>query len=236
VKKLFIILPIITCTACSSISQRDDGSESIIFSEQTISETISEKSSNLPATEARSVDPTTAYSTTAYSTRSSGEIIHTAMSAIDSPTSLSTTRQQLRADPQWNALANEVVYCLQALSVEYSIENSFDDSLDSSIQAREFKKQSFYVAKLENTDSELKAFRSMVMTKLVQNGFRVTFSAKNAYYLKYDIINNGLDDDLVVRVAVINGDKVMTKSRELASSVKSSKREEILRLVRNHKF
>jgi len=224
VKKLFIILPIITCTACSSISttQLNDKDNSIIFSEQTTSEQIS----NLSVTEARSTD----------STRNSEEIIHTAMSAIDSPTSLSTTRQQLRADPQWNALANEVVYCLQALSVENSIENLFDDSLDNLTQVKEFKKQSFYIAKLENPDSKLKAFRSMVMTKLVQNGFRVTFNAKNAYYLKYDIINNGLDDDLVVRVAVINGDRVMTKSRELATSVNFRKREEILRIVRNHKF
>lgn len=155
-------------------------------------------------------------------------IIHTAMSPIVSSTPLTTVRQQLRADPQWNALANEVIYCVQALSVDIE----------------ELKKQSLYIAPLENPSSELKAFRSMVMTKLVQNGFSVTFNTKNAYRLKYDIISKELDkelnkesnDELVVRVAVIGGGKIMTKSRELPSLADSKTRKEILRVVRKHYF
>ncbi len=150
----------------------------------------------------------------------SDAIIHTAMSPIVSSTSLTTVRQQLRADPQWNALANEVVYCVQALSVDID----------------ELKKHSLYLAKLENPSSKLKAFRSMVMTKLVQNGFSVTFNTKNAYRLKYDIISKEPNDALVVRVAVIGDGKIMTKSRELSNLADSKTREEILRVVRKYYY
>jgi len=199
---LLIILPIIFSTACSFLNNQIQES----------GELASENITSLSATY-------------------NNNILHTAMSPVESPTALITMKQQLRADPLWNALANEVIYCVQELSEK----------------SKALKQHSIYIALLENPSTELKAFRSMIITKLVQNGFSITFNAKNAYHLKYDIINKDSDgqpiirsnnndnkrEGLVVRVAVISGEKIMTYSRDLSDLSNFEKQKEILRLVRN---
>ncbi len=219
-RNLLFILPIIVSTACSfSNTQRHDShvhNRDVLTSGHTAHLPASDSTSNKIA--ANKID--------------NNAIIHTAMSPIESPTEVTTMRQQLRADPQWNALANEVVYSIQSLSVDIE----------------ELRKHSLYIATLETPSSELKAFRSMVMTKLVQNGFSVTFNPKNAYYLTYDIMSKELsnelskelntqpNDELVVRVTVIVGEKTITKSHGFPNFVDSEKREVILRVVRKHDF
>lgn len=223
VRNLLFILPIIASSACSfANTQRHDSHL---------------HNHDMPASEHTahlSANDSTSYKVAANKIDNNA-IIHTAMSPIESPTAVTTIRQQLRADPQWNALANEVVYCIQSLSVDID----------------ELKKHSLYIAQLENPSPELKAFRSMVMTKLVQNGFSVTFNPKNAYYLTYEIISKELskeleelskelntesNDELVVRVDVIVGEKTITKSHGFPNFADSEKREEILRVVRKHYF
>jgi len=146
--------------------------------------------------------------------------LHTSMSPVSSATAIATMKQQLRADPQWNALANEVVYCLTELKD----------------RTTELKERAIFVARLENPSAELKAFRSMIMTKLVQNGFKVTFNTRDALYLKYDIIKKDSADetmtDMVVHVAVINGEKVMTHFREVPALADIEKQKKILRFVK----
>jgi len=209
VKKLLVLLPLLPVvamsTACSFSNTQLQDSHLSVIAHSSASSVVNDSGTSADNSSGK-MDRTA--------------LIHTAMSSIESPTASTTTRQQLRADPQWNALANEVIYCVQELSA--NIVN--------------LKQRSLYLAKLENPSSELKAFRSMVMTKLVQNGFSVTFAAKNAHFLKYDIVNTDATENLVIRVAVINGEKVMTKSRELAQLVNLEKRKEILRVVKHQNF
>lgn len=142
-----------------------------------------------------------------------------------------TYKQVLRADPQWNSVANEVVSCINKMT-----ENS------STI-----KKHGIYVAKPDSTAPEIKAFRSLVLTKLVQNGFSVTFKAKDSYHLNYDVIPNNtarqITDDnarsidsssleVMVRVTLIYGEKILSGQGEITTLADNVRRENFLRVVK----
>ena len=147
------------------------------------------------------------------------------MAPVNSVTANKTMTQVMRADPQWNAIANEVIYCVKELARTES----------------ELKQQSIYVAKPENQSPEMKAFRSVLMTKLVQNGFNVTYTSTDAYHLKYDVVPGypgelaGVDSsaEVLVRVALIKGDKVMTVQRELITSVDDKWRARLVHSANN---
>ena len=147
------------------------------------------------------------------------------MAPVNSATANKTMKQVLRADPQWNAIANEVIYCVKALA----------------LNENELKQQSIYVAKPENRSPEMKAFRSVLMTKLVQNGFSVTYASTGAYHLNYDVVPNGPDEsagvdanvEMLVRVALIKGDKVMTIHRAMITSADDKWRARLVQSAKN---
>ena len=147
------------------------------------------------------------------------------MGPVTSATANNTKKQVLRADPQWNAIANEVIYCVKALA----------------LNENELKQQSIYVAKPENRSPEIKAFRSVLMTKLVQNGFNITYTSTDAYQLNYDVVPNdpgesaGVDAnvEVLVRVALIKGDKVMTIHREMITSADDKWRTRFVHSAKN---
>ncbi len=150
------------------------------------------------------------------------------MGPVNSVTANKTMKQVLRADPQWNAIANEVIYGVKALA----------------LNENELKQQSIYVAKPENRSPEMKAFRSVLMTKLVQNGFNVTHTSTNAYHLKYDVVPNESGEsgesadidanvEVLIRVALIKGDKVMTIHREMITSANDKWRARFVHSAKN---
>ena len=134
-----------------------------------------------------------------------------AMAAVGSATPVMTTKQKLRADPEWNSVANEVVNCVVALTSTIA----------------ELDETGIYVVNLDQPSAQSKAFRSMVMTKLVQNGFKVTFEPAGAYHLQYDVVNvdgevnaklTSNKMDVLIRVALVKGELVITNQSELRTA------------------
>lgn len=134
-----------------------------------------------------------------------------AMAAVASVTPVMTVKQKLRADPQWNSVANEVINCVLALMPNLV----------------ELKESGIYVVNLTELSDQGKAFRSMVMTKLVQNGFKVTFESKGAYHLQYDVVSvenelkaklDSNNMDVLIRVALAKGEMVITNEAELRTA------------------
>jgi hypothetical protein len=148
----------------------------------------------------------------------------------EDPTQPVTLKQQLRADPRWNAWASAVAEQVS------KILSKLTGSTETGI----------YVASPENPTAVDKAFRSMVLTKLVQKGHPVTFSHQNALLLSYDVledyslqevisnqkpVQNGnvniapgavIEKQYVVRVKLVNGEKVITNQGKV-SFIKKSK-------------
>jgi len=147
------------------------------------------------------------------------------MGPVDSATENKTMKQVFRADPQWNAIANEVIYCVKALAENES----------------GLKQQGIYLAKPENSSPEMKAFRSVLMTKLVQNGFNVTFNSNDAYRLNYDVVPQapgetaGTDSnvEILIRVALLKGEKIMTIHREMITSADEKWQARLVHLTEN---
>jgi len=157
-------------------------------------------------------------------------VTQNAMDPVDSMSANKTMKQVLRADPQWNAIANEVIYCVNGLAL---IEPAL-------------KQKEIYVSKSENTSPEIMAFRAVIMTKLVQNGFNITFDSSNAYSMKYEVVTNKSDGDtmsgdtmsvtsnsVLIRVAMIKGDKVITIHREMPASPDDKWQARLVHLAKN---
>lgn len=144
--------------------------------------------------------------------------------AVPGPVTLAnepvTLKQKLRADPQWNALANAVA-----------------EQTDRVIsKAPELGGHSIYVVEPERQTPITKAFRSMVLTKLVQKGYPITSKSREALFLSYDVeisdmLKQGFDgsnssndvkekpasesNDIIVRVMLVDGEKIFTSQNTI---------------------
>jgi hypothetical protein len=146
------------------------------------------------------------------------------------PTEPVTLKQQLRADPIWNAWAAAVAEQVGKILSKLTGAT----------------KTGIYVASPDNPTPVDKAFRSMVLTKLVQKGHPVTFNNQDALVLSYDVLEDYslqevisnkkpvqnsdvnitpgavVEKQYVVRVKLVNGEQVMTNQGRV-SFIKQSK-------------